>query len=447
MDLKGKHVLVLGLGSTGVSAVNWLKSKGADVQAADTRQDPPGASRVGGIRVSKGPFRLELLEGIDLVAVSPGLSLDEPLIREAKGRGIPVLGDVELFAREIRQWRPKVIAITGSNGKSTVTSMVGEMCRKGGLDTVVAGNIGLPVLDTLGSRHAVYVLELSSFQLETLESLDADSATVLNLSEDHLDRYASMEEYGRAKEAIFRGSGLQVLNRDDPATLSMALAGRPRLTFGASAPASDTEYGLVKEGNEMWLARGGRKLMKASDLPVAGLHNAENALASLALCSFLDIPEEIQIRALMDFKGLPHRVERIGELEGVTFYDDSKGTNVGATVAALKGLAGKVVLILGGDGKGQDFSPLKEPVENHARAVVLIGRDAPIIERALGSKIPVFHAKDMDEAVAKAFGAAQGGDSVLLSPACASFDMFRNYVHRAEAFADAFGKIGSCRPS
>ncbi len=449
MDLKGKHVLVLGLGETGISAVNWLKSKGAEVHAADTRENPPGASGLEGIPVSTGPFRQELLKDKDLVLISPGLSLDEPLIKAAGKMGIPVFGDVELFAREImdRHPVPKVIAITGSNGKSTVTSMVGEMCSKGGLNTVVAGNIGLPVLNTLDENPSVYVLELSSFQLETLESLNAASATVLNLSEDHLDRYASMTEYGRAKAAIFHGSGLQVLNRDDPATLSMKIEGRALLTFGSSLPKDESEYGLVREGNETWLARGKKRLMKASDLKVTGLHNALNALASLALCSCLDVPEENLVQALKAFRGLPHRVEKIGEMEGVTFYDDSKGTNVGATIAALKGLEGKVVLILGGDGKGQDFSPLREPVESHARAVVLIGRDAPVIECALSKKTQILHAKDMMDALKQAFGAAQKGDSVLLSPACASFDMYRNYVHRAEVFVDAFGKLEACRRS
>lgn len=445
MDLKGKKVLVLGLGDTGVSAVKWLRSKGAEVHAADSRENPPRLADLQGIPVETGPFRMAIVEDQELLLISPGLSLEEPVVRKARQAGIPVMGDIEIFAREIAGKNLSVIAITGSNGKSTVTSMAGEICRKAGLSTVVAGNIGLPVLDTLEALPSVYVLELSSFQLETVESLNAKAATVLNLSEDHLDRYPSMAEYANAKAAIFKGEGMQILNRDDPGTMAMRIAGRKLVTFGISSPKDESEYGLAKEGNETWLSRGARRLMKASDLQVAGRHNALNALAALALCSALDIPEEIMTAALREFRGLPHRVEKIGELDGISFYDDSKGTNVGATVAALKGMNGKTVIILGGDGKGQDFSPLKDAVEKHARAVVLIGRDAPIIERVLGQERPILHAENMDEAVEKAFEAAEKGDSVLLSPACASFDMYRNYVHRAEAFATAFGKIGPCR--
>lgn len=446
MELSRKKALVLGVGDTGISAVRYLQSKGAEVVAADTRENPPRAAELS-LPVAAGPFTESLLEGVELVVLSPGLSLDEPVVREASRRNIPVMGDVELFAIEIskRSPVPRVIAITGSNGKSTVTSMVGEMCRKAGLDAVVAGNIGLPVLDTLEQNPAVYVLELSSFQLETVKSLDARSATVLNLSEDHLDRYVSMKDYALAKSAIFAGNGIQVLNREDPKVMAMRLPGRKTLTFGVSVPKDESEYGLVSEGQNIWLARGGKRLLKTSDLKVAGLHNAENALAALALCS--DLPEEKLVQALAEFRGLPHRVEKIGEIGGVAFFDDSKGTNVGATVAALTGMGGKSVLILGGEGKGQDFSPLRVPIENHARAVVLIGRDAQLIERAVqGASVPVLRASSMIEAVDAAFKAAKRGDAVLLSPACASFDMFRNYVHRAEAFAAAFRQLegGAC---
>ena len=446
MELSRKKALVLGVGDTGISAIRYLQSKGAEVVAADTRENPPRAAELS-IPVAAGPFTGSLLEGVELVVLSPGLSLDEPVVREASRRNIPVMGDVELFAIEIskRNPVPRVIAITGSNGKSTVTSMVGEMCRKAGLDAVVAGNIGLPVLDTLEQNPAVYVLELSSFQLETVKNLEPGSATVLNLSEDHLDRYASMKDYALAKSAIFAGNGIQVLNREDPKVMAMRLPGRKILTFGLSVPKDESEYGLVSEGQNIWLARGGKRLLKTSDLKVAGLHNAENALAALALCS--DLPEEKLVQALAEFRGLPHRVEKIGEIGGVAFFDDSKGTNVGATVAALTGMGGKSVLILGGEGKGQDFSPLRVPIENHARAVVLIGRDAPLIERAVqGASVPVLRASSMIEAVDAAFKAAKRGDAVLLSPACASFDMFRNYVHRAEAFAAAFRKLegGAC---
>ena len=441
VELKGKRVLVLGMGETGASAARWLHAIGAEVRAADSREQPPRSGL--DMPVANGPFKTALLDGMDLVVLSPGLSMKEPVVIEAQVRGIQVAGDVELFAWEIakRTPQPAVIAITGSNGKSTVTSMVGEICSKGGLDTVVAGNIGLPVLDTLARHPAVYVLELSSFQLETLSSLNAAAAAVLNLSEDHLDRYESMGEYGTAKARIFKGSGVQVLNRDDGATMAMRLPGRKVLTFGASSAMSESEYGF-KDG---WLVKGDRRLMKESDLKVAGRHNALNALAALSLCSVLDIPEETMVRALSEFSGLPHRVEKIGELNGISFYDDSKGTNVGATVAALEGLPVKSVLILGGDGKGQDFSPLKEAVRHHARAVILIGRDAPIIAQAIaGTDVPLLSAGSLEEAVSEAYAQAVAGDAVLLSPACASFDMFRNYVHRAEVFVSAFRKLEPC---
>ncbi len=442
MNFSGKRALVLGLGETGFSAARWLKSKGAEVSAADTRSEPPRS--IPGMKVYCGPFREEILEGIDLLVLSPGISFQEPLVQKARIAGIDVAGDVELFAREIasRHPAPKVVAITGSNGKSTVTTMVGKICEKSALRTVVAGNIGLPVLDTLEEAADVYVLELSSFQLETLRSLSPDASAALNLSEDHLDRHGTMEEYARAKAAIFAGEGVQVLNREDAAIMAMRLPGRPAFTFGASVPASESEYGIVESAGEKWLAKGARKLMKVSQLKVEGLHNAMNALASFALCEAIGIAGERISAALAEFSGLPHRVEKVCEIGGIRFYDDSKGTNVGATVAALTGLGGTSVVILGGEGKGQDFSLLKPAIEAHARAAVLIGRDAEVIGRSIAdAKVPLLRARGMDEAVKMAFDAAREGDAVLLSPACASFDMFRNYAHRAEVFVESCRKL------
>jgi UDP-N-acetylmuramoylalanine--D-glutamate ligase len=311
---------------------------------------------------------------------------------------------------------------------------------------VVAGNIGLPVLDALTDIENgqpapdVFVLELSSFQLETTSSLNADAATVLNVTQDHMDRYAGMADYAAAKARIFLGNGVQVVNREDAYSRAMALPRRRVESFGLDAHAS--EWGIVSANDETWLARGEEKLMRTNELPVAGLHNAANALAALALCSAIGLPMALLLTALREFKGLPHRVERVAEIDGVTFYDDSKGTNVGATVAALNGMREKVVLIAGGDGKGQDFSPLHEAVATHARTVVLIGRDGPQIGAALvNAGVPLVNAPDMDEAVTLAYHAAQKGDAVLLSPACASFDMFRNYEHRAQVFVAAVKKI------
>jgi len=442
LALKDKRVMVLGLGDTGLSALRWLKGQGARLSVADTREAPPGLKVVQQempeVSISLGTLQLDLLKAQDVLVVSPGVPLATPEIQQAIAAGVEVVGDVELFA----QFRPaaaKVIAITGANGKSTVTTLVGEMCKAAGLKTVVAGNIGLPVLDTLKDTPAdVYVLELSSFQLEATHSLKVDVATVLNLSEDHMDRYDGMAAYAAAKARIFQSDGVQVLNRQDGWSASMALAGRAVVTFGEDPAPTAQDFGLQQEAGETWLMQGTNKIIRTSELKIAGLHNAVNALAALALCRAIGLNNEALINTLRSFKGLPHRVEWVAEINGVAFYDDSKGTNVGATCAALHGLPQKVVLIAGGDGKGQDFSPLVEPVKSNARAVVLIGRDASVIENALRSTgVPLLSANSLEDAVDMAFTAAQSGDAVLLSPACASFDMFRNYVHRAEVFCTA----------
>ncbi len=454
---------MLGLGETGLSMARWLARAGAEVRVADTRPVPPNLTRLQqalpAVSVHCGSFPESLFDGVDLIAISPGVPLADPLVARAARRGVPVVGDIELFAQALlrdreggaralpREAGPRILAITGTNGKSTVTALAGAMCKAAGLDCEVAGNISPAALDALmhrrdaGGDPAAWVLELSSFQLETTESLDASAAAMLNLSEDHLDRYASMQEYTAAKSRIFSGSGVQVLNRDDPRSLAMAIPGRRLITFGLAPPESPGDFGLVSRDSAAWLARGTTPLFPVREIPLAGLHNAANALAALALCSAIELPMAPLVSALAEFRGLPHRMEPVGELGGVYFYDDSKGTNVGSTVAALAGLAGgsaKVVLIAGGEGKSQDFSPLAAAAAKAARAVVLIGRDAPVIERALqGSGVPVHRAAAMDEAVGIAASLAQAGDAVLLSPACASFDMFLNYRHRGEMFREA----------
>ncbi len=466
LQLSGKKVLVLGLGDTGLSCARWLAARGAQVSVADSRTAPPHAARLAEllpqVPLFTGPFDDARLQAAELLVVSPGVPLADPAVARAIAAGVEAVGDVELFARAVRALNAeratstdlngpmRVIAITGSNGKSTVTAMCGDMCRMAGLVTCVAGNIGLPVLDALGEieqGHApapqVWVLELSSFQLETTSSLDADAATVLNLSEDHLDRYADMDAYAAAKARIFSGTGVQVLNRDDARSLAMALPGRHVVSFGLDRCPQDENFGLCEDE----LCLGGDMLMPLSALPVAGLHNAANALAALALTRVLGLPMEALLRGLAHFKGLPHRVEKVMEIEGVTYYDDSKGTNVGATEAALYGMGNrKAVVILGGDGKGQDFGPLKAAVEANARAVLLIGRDAPLIAAAIeGCGIDVYRADSLADAVAQAHRLAHAGDAVLLSPACASFDMFRNYAHRAEVFVDAVKALAAER--
>jgi UDP-N-acetylmuramoylalanine--D-glutamate ligase len=455
-ELRGQSVLVLGLGETGLSLARYLSAQGAHLRVADSRTEPPGIatlrSELPQAEVHCGAFRDELLQGIDRIAISPGVPLADSFVQHAIARGIPVEGDIELLAQQINatQPKPRVIAITGANGKTTVTSMVGAMCAAAGLDTQVAGNISPAVLDALhergGEQPQIWVLELSSFQLETICTLDADAAVVLNVTEDHLDRYDGMDAYAAAKARIFRGAGMQIVNRDDARSAAMQIVGRKQHSFGLNPPTGEQDWGISSEGAATWLMQGAQKILRADELQVTGLHNVANALAALALCRALDLPLAPLCAALRAFKGLPHRVEKVAEIAGITYYDDSKGTNVGATEAALKGLGKPAVVILGGDGKGQDFSPLKQAVAQHARAVVLIGRDAPLIEQAIaGCGKPVLKARDMDEAVRIASANAQAGDAVLMSPACASFDMYRNYLHRAEVFIAAVKKTeASC---
>jgi UDP-N-acetylmuramoylalanine--D-glutamate ligase len=454
LELKGRRVLVLGLGDTGLSMTRWLAHHGAEVQVADTRSDPPHLGRLRSelpqVSVVAGSAGAQEMARADLIAISPGVDRRQPFVCEAIHRGTPVLGDVELFARALEQLAPapRVLAVTGTNGKSTVTAMAGAMCRAAGRATVVAGNIGLPVLDALMTAGQedpapeVFVLELSSFQLESTASLRPDAAAMLNLSEDHLDRYDSMTQYAAAKARIFAGDGAQVLNRDDPGSMAMARPGRVISTFGLGAPGDASQWGVLDDGGGPALARGDRSLLMLEDLPVAGLHNAANALAALGLAHALDLPEPPLLEALRGFKGLPHRLEEVAIAGGVVFFDDSKGTNVGASVAALSGMTRPVVLIAGGDGKGQNFAPLAAAVRRCARAVVLIGRDAALIAQALaGAGCELIHAGDMDEAVRAAFRASHPGDAVLLSPACASYDMFRSYAHRGEVFAAAVRRL------
>lgn len=447
--------LVVGLGDTGASCVRWLLEHEATVRGTDTRAEPPHAQHLREafpeVPLSLDGFKTADFDWADLIVVSPGVALATPEIQRAIAAGKDVAGDVELFARAIRNTSAKVIAITGSNGKSTVTSLVGHLCAAVGLDTVVAGNIGLPVLEALDNRETlnqdpdVWVLELSSFQLETTSSLHPDAATVLNISQDHMDRYTGLDDYAAAKARVFSGEGAQVLNRDDPMVMAMALPGRAQVSFGIDPTATEgfipTSFGLSRRKDRLWLAEGKEALLPVDKLPIAGLHNAANALAALALCRAINLSYDGLVPALKTFEGLPHRVQRVAEIAGRTFYDDSKGTNVGATAAALLGFTVPVVLIAGGDGKGQDFSPLRDAVKN-ARAVVQIGRDGPLVAEAIGTACPVHRAESMQEAVRRAFDLSQPGDAVLLSPACASWDMFRNYAHRAEVFIAAVKTLG-----
>ena len=453
LALKGRKVLVLGLGDTGLSMTRWLARQGAIVSVADTRAAPPFAPQIANelphVSLHTGVFQRAHFDAVDLIAVSPGIDPRHGELAAAVKRGTPVVGDIELFALALNERKDAahVIAITGSNGKSTVTAMCGAMCSAAGRDAVMAGNIGLPVLDVMTQiddgrpMPDTFVLELSSFQLEMTASLAPVAASMLNLSEDHMDRYDSFGDYNAAKARIFAGGGAQVLNRDDVHSMAMARAGRKVSTFGLGVPHSTSEWGLRGAGSAQVLAQGDTVLMPIAELPLTGLHNAANALAAGALCNMVGVSLAAMASALRGFRGLPHRVEKINKINNIEFFDDSKGTNVGATVAALSGMQQPVVLIAGGDGKGQDFSPLAA-VAAHARAVVLIGRDAEKIALVLGATgVTLLRAADMHDAVAVAYRVAQSGDAVLLSPACASYDMFRNYVHRAEVFKQAVQQL------
>ncbi len=459
LELKDKQVLVLGLGDTGLSALRWLARQGAVLSVGDTRATPPGIevlkTELPQVKIYTGVFQPEMFDNTDLIVTSPGVPLSTPVIQAAIVRGMPVVGDVELFAQQIHcnaQYnQTKVIGITGANGKTTVTTLVGEMCKAAGLKTIVAGNIGLPVLDILSMAVPdVVVLELSSFQLETTHSLNLAAAVVLNVTEDHMDRYASFAEYAAAKERIFAHAQVKVVNRDDAYSYAMgklptgsaAIANSTPsiVSFGLNVAKNQQDFGVLTQAGVSNLAQGTTALLPLAEMKLSGLHNAANALAALALCRAINLDFAALLKTLKTFKGLSHRVEWVANVHEVDFYDDSKGTNVGATCAAIAGMSKngipqKVVLIAGGDGKGQDFSPLLKAVESNARATVLIGRDAQVIEHTLStSNIPRYFAADLPEAVNIAYKVAHKGDAVLLSPACASFDMFKNYVHRAEVF-------------
>jgi UDP-N-acetylmuramoylalanine--D-glutamate ligase len=381
---------------------------------------------------------------VDVVGLSPGLSVHEPLVQAALARGIPVRGEIELFARRLAGRAP-VVAITGTNGKSTVTAMLGAMAQACGKRAAVAGNISPAALAALldaedaGRLPELWVLELSSFQLETTESLKPRAAAVLNVTEDHFDRHAGIDEYVATKARVFDGEDcVQVLNRQDARVMAMARPGRRVVSFGTDAPRSEDDFGIRLLAGAPWLARGEHNLIPCAQLLLAGEHNLANALSALALGAIIGLPMQIMLATLRTFRGLPHRVEYVASFLEVDFYDDSKGTNAGATVAAIDGLRRKLVLIAGGDGKGQDFSTLREPISQWARAVVLIGTDARRLERTLsGHGVPLVHASDMETAVSLAWQHAKPGDAVLLSPACASLDMFQSYKHRGEVFVRA----------
>lgn len=437
----GQRVLVVGLGKTGMACVRFLADRNVDFAVMDSREQPPGMFEVRkqypDVKIYTGSLNEAIVGDFDTLVVSPGVALKEPALQFASKAGKQIIGDIEILARCTSK---PIVAITGSNGKSTVTTLLGEMARMAQQNVVVAGNIGLPVLDVVDQDDATdrYVLELSSFQLETTSSLDAEVNTILNVSEDHMDRYGSLSEYAEAKLRITSGNGTLVVNLDDKYVFSLIkdkIANRKTFYFTLSEPETDDQFGLVIKGNEAWLCRGKQELIPASGLKLKGKHNLANVLAALALGTAIHLPLPAMLEAAQQFAGLPHRTQWIAEAQGVQWFNDSKATNVSAALAAIEGMGSdNLILIMGGQGKGQDFSGLRIAAEKHAKKVLLIGEDANEIAGALGNKVDVTELENLDQAVATAKQVAREGDIVLLTPACASFDMFNGYEHRGKEF-------------
>jgi UDP-N-acetylmuramoylalanine--D-glutamate ligase len=440
---KPSSAVIVGLGRTGLSCARYLLALGWKIAATDTRAQPPELAKLReldpGVRVSVGGLDAKLLDDAVCVVASPGVSLTLPFFTEARRRGLEIVGDIELFARAVDA---PVAGITGTNGKSTVTTLVGRMAARAGVRVRVGGNLGEPALDLLTASRSdsrpteLYVLELSSFQLEATSSLDLKTATVLNVSPDHLDRYGSVEDYAAAKARIFARCDTAVINLDDPLVVAMSPPGQRTVSFSLRASIG-ADYAVATREGTWWLTRGGEPLMPMSGMKIKGLHNAANALAAIALGESLGLPMPTMLAELAEFPGLPHRSQWVADVNGVTYINDSKGTNVGATLAAVNGMAGPLVMIAGGDGKNQDFAPLADAFRGKVRHTVLIGRDAQAVGRSLEGIGTTEICGSLEEAVRAAARAAQPGDTVLLSPACASLDMFRDYTHRGAVFTQA----------
>ena len=435
--------VIAGLGATGLSVARHLLRRGWQVRVTDTRAQPPGLQDLHAlqpqIKTSLGALDPALLDGAQCVVASPGLAQSGPFFERAQALGIAVLGDIELFAQA---HTGRVAAITGTNGKSTVTSLLAHMAATAGVKVRAGGNLGPPALQLLeGDAAELYVLELSSYQLETTCSLQVSAAAVLNVTPDHMDRYADLQHYAAAKARIFTHCAVAVVNFDDPLTAAMPQPDQ-RVT-GFSLQQGTAEWGLLKQQDQLWLARQGTALLPVNQLRIGGLHNAANALAALALGEALGLPMPAMLEALRSFKGLPHRAAWVADVNGVRYINDSKGTNVGATLAAVAGYEGPLLLILGGDGKQQDFAPLRAALAGKLRLALLIGRDAALIAQALDGACAMQHCASLEQAVQVAATAAKPGDTVLLSPACASLDMFRDYSHRGSVFADAVARLAA----
>ena len=446
---KPSSAVIVGLGRTGLSCARYLRERGWRLAVTDTRPEPPQLAALRALDpqtpVRLGALDTRLLDDAVCVVVSPGVPLEDPFFAEARRRGLEIVGDIELFARAVDA---PVAGITGTNGKSTVTTLLGRMAARAGVKVRVGGNLGEPALDLLAAAHSageaveLYVLELSSFQLEATHSLDLAAAAVLNVSPDHLDRYASVAAYADAKARIFARCDTAVTNQDDPLVVAMPRPGQRTLTFSLRA-AIGADYAVAMRDGAPWLTRRGEPLLPLSAMRIRGLHNAGNALAALALGEALELPLSAMLAELEAFTGLAHRTQWVAEVAGVTYIDDSKGTNVGATIAAVEGMAGPLVIIAGGDGKQQDFGPLAAAFRGKVRHTVLIGRDGRLVGEALRGVCTTEYRTSLEEAVRAAAAAARAGDTVLLSPACASLDMFRDYTHRGAVFAQAVQELAA----
>lgn len=434
--------LVLGLGATGLSAARFLKRQGADARFMDTRNEPPGLTELQSIwpNADVDVGSVSFPTGVDRVIASPGISDRDPIIRAARDAGVPVVSDIELF---IQAAAAPVCAITGSNGKSTVTTLVSLMCEAHGHKTLAGGNLGQPALDLLAEETPDwYVLELSSFQLQRTAKLPIDVAVLLNISPDHLDWHASFDEYCEAKYRIFREAKAGVFNRDDERAAEVAGALDRAIGVSLTTP-KDSDYGLREEDGHLYLSRGTTLLFDTDQLAMVGRHNQFNALAALAAGELMGLSDNAMLEVLCEFPGLPHRMQRVVRIDGVDYINDSKATNVAAAVASIESVSGQLVLIAGGDGKGGDFTQLAPALESRLRAAVLIGTDAQKIANALHDDATIVFAKDMNDAVQQAARHAVRGDTVLLAPACASFDQFKSYTHRGDAFADAARRLAA----
>jgi len=442
IDPEHSRILVVGLGRTGVSVALFLHRLGIRFAAVDSRRKERTLlhellQEIPDTPVFTGGFQEAAFDVATHLVVSPGIALTEKVIERARINGARILSDIDLFACATD--RP-VAAITGANGKSTVTTMLGKMAAAAGVKTAVGGNLGTPALELLDSAAELYVLELSSFQLERTTLLQPEVATVLNVTADHMDRYQDMADYARQKQKIFAGHGVMVLNADDPVVMAMQQPGRRMLTFGLQEPA---DFYLQNIDAREWLCHAGQSLLPVQALQLTGRHNIANALAALALGKALALPMAVMCQELRNFQGLAHRMQKVAEIDGVTWINDSKATNIGACVAALQGVQNKVILIAGGDCKGADMRELAPAVQDRARAVVLMGRDAALITRAISNAAPVYPAGNLQEAVQIAAGLAKPGESVLLSPACASLDQFKNYQDRGEKFIAAVRRLAA----